>query len=422
MLGVVIPTLNEAGRVPPLLGDLAGIPLISEIVVADGGSTDGTAEVARGLGARVVQAAAGRASQLNAGARSTRAPWLAFLHADSRLASPARQVLCDWLPQADPATAAVFRFRLDGDGWFWRTIETGQRLRERLTGLRYGDQGLILSRQLFELAGGYPEVPLFEDVEILRRIRRLGKVITLPAALLTSPRRYEREGHWRGWLRHVALISLYLAGVPPDRLAPWYRPEPPPRWMLLIFAKAPLPGRVKTRLAADVGRAAATELYRAMGARVFERVREGPYEVVICYDPPGGEELVREWLCAPGSVRFEAQTSGDLGARMASAVDAAFARGATGVCVIGTDTPEIDRRLVTQAFQALALNDVVFGPARDGGYYLIALTKPCPALFHDIPWSTAAVLAESRQHAQALGLRFVELETLSDIDSVTDLV
>ncbi|HSR42491.1 MAG TPA: TIGR04283 family arsenosugar biosynthesis glycosyltransferase, partial [Longimicrobiales bacterium] len=225
-LGVVVPTLDEADRLPFLLDDLGRLSVAHTTVVADGGSTDGTREVARRRGARVVEAPRGRGVQLNAGARAAgETPWLLFLHADVRLSPDAGDALASWLEEGGAERAGFFRFGLEGDDWFWRFLELGQRLRERLYGLAYGDQGLVVSRDLFDAVGGYPEIPLMEDVEILRRLRRRVPVERLPATLRASPRRYEREGRWYGWLRNAALVSLYLAGVRPERLAAWYRPR-----------------------------------------------------------------------------------------------------------------------------------------------------------------------------------------------------
>jgi hypothetical protein len=111
---------------------------------------------------------------------------------------------------------------------WWRTIEWGQRFRERLTGLAYGDQGLLLSRTRFDALGGIPDLPVMEDVEAVRRLRRSGGISRIEAPVVTSVRRYQEEGLVLGWLRNVALISLYQAGVSPRRLARWYRPR---RWV-----------------------------------------------------------------------------------------------------------------------------------------------------------------------------------------------
>lgn len=429
-LAVVIPTLNEAAVLPGLLDDLAGLSLPHRVVVVDGGSTDRTPETARARGARIVPSSPGRARQLRRGADATEAPWLLFLHADTRLPERARRELERWLPLAPARRAAVFRFALAGDRWYWRLLEMGQRLRQRLFGLPYGDQGLVVSREAYEDAGGYPEIPIMEDVELVRRLRRRGEVVTLPAPLVSSPRRYRREGSVYGWLRNSVLIALHLAGVPPDRLARWYRPEPGPGATsrgpaptLLVFAKAPQPGRVKTRLAADIGPERAAELYREMGRAVVGSVARGPYRTVICYDPPGARNAVRAWLgpVAGADAEFRPQAPGGLGARLREAFREAFREGGGPVCAIGTDAPDVDASLVRRAFRALRDRDVVVGPATDGGYYLVGSAREEPELFREIPWSTGEVLERTRRRARRLGWSVAELPPLSDVDTIDDL-
>lgn len=222
-LGVVIPTLNEAEALPLLLADLRALDGVApvHVVVADGGSRDETVARAHTGGAAVVGAPRGRASQLNAGARAARGDWLLFLHADSRLDQRARNALATALREPPPFEAAVFRFAIDLPAVWKRLIERGQAFREALWGLPYGDQGLLVRRRLFETLGGYAEIPLMEDVAMVRALRRHGRVERLPAAVLTSGRRYRRDGVLRTWLTHTAMISLYLIGVSPARLARW---------------------------------------------------------------------------------------------------------------------------------------------------------------------------------------------------------
>lgn len=219
-IGVVIPTLNEVPFLPALLddlGELAGVfPL--DVVVADGGSTDGTQASAAAAGARVLTAPRGRARQLNAGALAVYGDWL-LLHADVRLGAEGRRALVAAVQPSSAVNAAVFRFAIDLPRPWKPFIELGQRVRERLWGLPYGDQGLLVRRALFQKVGGYPELPLLEDVAIIRRLRRETAIRRLPAELLTSGRRYVRDGVVRTWLEHTALIALYHAGVSPARLA-----------------------------------------------------------------------------------------------------------------------------------------------------------------------------------------------------------
>ncbi len=422
LLGIVVPTLNEARTLPALLADLAALSLPHTLLVADGGSTDGTPEVAREAGARVISAPPGRARQMNAGAALMETPWLLFLHADSRLPRPPREALAAWLADADPRDVGHFRFRLDGAGPFWRFIEFGQRIRERVGGLPYGDQGLLVSRRLFEAVGGFPDVPILEDVEIHRRLRRAGRIRPLAASLPTSPRRYEAEGRWRVWLGNSLVLGLYLLGVSPERLAR-LRPLPSPAGgeerLLLIFAKLPEPGRVKTRLAEGVGAAEAARIYRAMARRIVDALRIGPWRAVLCFDPPDALPAVAEWLGGNG-LEFRAQGEGDLGERLEHAFREALRRSRKAV-VVGTDAPELDGEVVRTAFQALDAADLVVGPSLDGGYYLLGLRRWAPELFRDIPWSTSEVLRTTLRRAEELGLRIVLLDPLRDVDTVEDL-
>jgi rSAM/selenodomain-associated transferase 2 len=224
VIGVVIPTLNEAEFLPALLGDLRRVVVPLDIVVADGGSTDGTLAAASTAGVRTVLVPRGRAAQMNAGARAVTGHWLLFLHADSRLPPRARRALLSAVVDEPELEAAVFGFAIDLPSAWKRFIEVGQVVRQKLYGLPYGDQGLLVRRELFETVGGYPNVPLLEDVAALRALRRRARVCTLPAAIVTSGRRYRRHGVVRTWLRHTAIIFLYFLGVPPHRLAHWRGP------------------------------------------------------------------------------------------------------------------------------------------------------------------------------------------------------
>lgn len=221
MIGVVIPTLNEAEFLPALLGDLRRVAIPLDIVIADGGSTDGTLAAASAAGVRTMVAPRGRAGQMNAGARAAIGRWLLFLHADSRLPPQARRELLTAVVDDPELQAAVFAFAIDLPPGWKRFIEVGQALRQKMYGLSYGDQGLLVRRELFEAVGGYPDVPLLEDVVTLRALGRRARVRTLPAVIVTSGRRYQRDGVVRTWLRHSAIIFLYSLGVTPQRLARW---------------------------------------------------------------------------------------------------------------------------------------------------------------------------------------------------------
>jgi hypothetical protein len=170
----------------------------------------------------------GRGVQLRAGAGAVQGNWLCFLHADVRLPPPARRDLALVLRDSRCA-AAVWRLRIDAAGWWFRVVEWGAARRQRVLGLSYGDQGLLVRRSLYDAVGGHPAIPIMEDVALVRALRARGVIRHLPSAVLVSARRWRREGPVWAWMRNAVLVSAFLAGVPPARLARWYRTEPAPQ-------------------------------------------------------------------------------------------------------------------------------------------------------------------------------------------------
>jgi rSAM/selenodomain-associated transferase 2 len=217
-IAVVIPTLHEADRVERAI-ESARAPGV-EIIVADGGSRDATRERAVAAGARVVSGPPGRARQLETGARSTNAEAILFLHADTRL--PA-----GWLGAVEGALAdravvgGAFSFRFAEPGLALRAVEWGVRARLALGGLPYGDQALFARRSALEAIGGVPQAPIMEDLDLVRALRRQGRLVLLPLAVTTSPRRYAR-GALRHMLRNWAALAAWRLGVDRARVAAWY--------------------------------------------------------------------------------------------------------------------------------------------------------------------------------------------------------
>ena len=225
LLSVVIPTYGAAGELPPLLDALArarqsGLAL--EVVIADGGSTDGTPAVAERYGARMVRVPQGRGGQLRAGAEAARGAWLLFLHADTVPAKGWVEGVSAFM--AGPENrhrAAVFRFALDEPRPEARRLEALVAWRARVLGLAYGDQGLLLSRAFYDALGGYRPFPLMEDVDLVRRIGRRA-LVHLDAAAVTSARRYRLGGWWLRPVRNLVCLGLYFLGVPPRLIVRLY--------------------------------------------------------------------------------------------------------------------------------------------------------------------------------------------------------
>lgn len=230
MISVVVPTLNAqaalAGTLAALSpGVMAG--MVREVVFADGGSDDDTAAIAEAVGARFVAAPRGRGSQLAAGAAAARGEWLLFLHADTQLSA-------DW-PAAmrahverRPDRAGWCRLRFDVDGAQPRWVAGWANLRSRLFALPYGDQALLIRRDLYQAVGGHPAIPLMEDVALARRLGRR-RLAALDCVATTSAARFVAEGWLRRGLRNLICLGLYFVGVPPQRIAARYSRGAGPR-------------------------------------------------------------------------------------------------------------------------------------------------------------------------------------------------
>jgi uncharacterized protein len=220
-LSVVIPALNEADQLPITLSNLNRTPGI-EIIVVDGGSTDETLVAARAAGVRTLAAHPPRSIQMNAGAALAVGDILLFLHADTRLpgdfVKQVRQAL-----SATSVAAGAFHLSIDGSLIGLRAIERVANWRSRLLQMPYGDQALFMPRDLFWELGGYPPIPIMEDFELVRRLKRQGRIALAPGRALTSNRRWQRLGALKTWLINQAIIAAYYKGVPPQRLAVWYR-------------------------------------------------------------------------------------------------------------------------------------------------------------------------------------------------------
>ncbi len=220
-LSIVVPVLNEAGLIEAALAGLQGFrERGAELIVVDGGSRDGTAELAAPLASRLVRAPKGRALQMNAGARAATGNVLLFLHADVQLPQDADRRLAE----AFEAGAVWGRFdvRLSGFQPLLRIVEASMNGRSRLTGIATGDQALFMRREAWEWAGGYPGIPLMEDIALSKILKRLARPVCLRERVVVSSRRWEEEGVLRTVLLMWWLRLRYFFGADPAALARRY--------------------------------------------------------------------------------------------------------------------------------------------------------------------------------------------------------
>lgn len=222
-LSIIIPVLNEAECLPGLLDDL-GYICDSEVIVVDGGSEDDSRQKALCAGAQVIQSGRGRARQMNAGAAAARGDIFLFLHADTMLPPDARNTIVSAVRRSDsPYAWGRFDVHISGCSYMLRLVAALMNWRSRLGGIATGDQAIFMTRRAFESAGGYPDQPLMEDVELSKRLLTLTRPTCLKDRVVTSGRRWEEHGIWRTIWLMWRLRWLYWRGVQAGELEKLYR-------------------------------------------------------------------------------------------------------------------------------------------------------------------------------------------------------
>ncbi|MEB3278799.1 MAG: TIGR04283 family arsenosugar biosynthesis glycosyltransferase [Lyngbya sp.] len=226
-ISIIIPVLNEKQTLTSVLSPLQNTPQI-EIIIVDGGSADNTIEIAQTFGknadveVRIIETHRGRAHQMNIGAKSATGEILLFLHADTQLPLKFEKWVRQLLDEPT-VVAGAFELKITASVGGLRWVERGVKWRSQFLQMPYGDQAIFLKASTFWDGGGFPELPFMEDFELVRRLRRRGKIALVPLAVTTSGRRWQKLGVLRTTLINQIIIIAYLLGVSPTRLANWYR-------------------------------------------------------------------------------------------------------------------------------------------------------------------------------------------------------
>ncbi|MDZ7950913.1 TIGR04283 family arsenosugar biosynthesis glycosyltransferase [Nostoc sp. DedQUE09] len=222
-ISIIIPAINEAGNIKKAIATTQA-NLNIEVIVVDGGSSDDTVAIAQSLNVKVISSSPGRAVQMNAGAVAASGEILLFLHADTGLPKGFDEMIRTALQQ--PGTVAgAFKLRIDASLLSLRWVELGVNVRSHFYQMPYGDQAIFLTKKVFQQIGGFPELPIMEDFELMRRLKRIGRVVIIPTPVVTSARRWLQKGVFKTTLLNQIVIIAYLLGISPERICSWYRRE-----------------------------------------------------------------------------------------------------------------------------------------------------------------------------------------------------
>ncbi len=222
-ISIIIPAINEAGNIKEAIATTQANPNI-EVIVVDGGSSDDTVAIAQSLNVKVISSSPGRAVQMNAGAVAASGEILLFLHADTRLPTGFDEMICTALQQPG-IVAGAFKLLIDASLLSLRWVEWGVNVRSHFYQMPYGDQAIFLTKEVFQQIGSFPELPIMEDFELMRRLKRIGRIVIISTPVVTSARRWLQKGVLKTTLLNQIVIIAYLLGVSPERICSWYRRE-----------------------------------------------------------------------------------------------------------------------------------------------------------------------------------------------------
>lgn len=415
----IVPCLNEEKFIIECLQSIRKSFNSDEIILVDGGSSDQTLELASRFNVKIIKSTKGRGIQMNAGAEEANGDVLIFVHADTFIPENARQLIENELENPN-IKILTFKLSFDADHKILNFYSKFSDYDSMFT--KFGDQCIIIRKTFFREIGGFPNWSIFEDVRLLSKARKKSKIKILDASVVTSARKFLLGGIIKMQIRNVILFAEYFLGIDQNKIAHnYYSMNIKKKNAIIIFAKFPKHGNVKTRLAKTLGESFATNFYVSCSEHTFkECLRLSKHSVPFLFypDKEHSNEL-KSW--AGNKFIYKIQEGDDLGSRMRNAFTEVFKNNFEKVLIIGTDIPDLSSGLINHALSELDTNEIVIGPSTDGGYYLLGMKKFHPDLFNNIKWSSEEVLNKTMNIINQLNLNFNLLPKLMDIDTEKDL-
>lgn len=417
---IIIPTLNEEYFLGQNLRKLKSFNRDVEIIISDSGSSDRTIDIAQSFNAKIVTSEKGRGIQLNAGAKIASGEIFIFLHADTYLPDNALELI-DKLFLDEKVQVARFKLGFDFQSKLLNLYTKFSKYNSLFT--RFGDSAIIIRKEFFNKLNGFADRETFEDVEFFKRASKFSEIKLINQSVESSARRFISAGALKQQLLNIFLFVGYIFKLDKNILSKMYNKASLNKVnnALIIFLRFPKTGEVKTRLAKTTSSDFAVKFYKSCAENIVKNVKKIPcINRFVFYSNGKEKDKITKWLGS--KLYYSPQQGSDLGTRMKNAFQKVFSTGAQKIIIIGTDIPDLSNDIINNAFNLLESNDVVIGPSKDGGYYLLGIKKMYSQLFEKIEYSTDKVFSETLSRIKESNLSYQLLPELQDIDTEEDLI
>lgn len=421
MYSFVIITLNEQNNIEGVINSIikAGEGFDYEIVVSDGGSEDSTLDILKSYDVKVVNSKTGRGIQYISGVNVSKGDVFIFLHGDTIFPADGLKLIDEEFKKG--VKAARFSMKFDKENLLYNFYSWITKFDSAFTS--FGIKCIAIDKELYTNIGGFPDWLIFEDVELLSKVRKSTKISSLPSFVITSSRRFETNGIIRQQIINIILVIGFYLGLKHTQLKKIYSNEliVKSEQAIILFAKYPEEGKVKTRLAESIGEQKAAQFSQLCSDMSFKAVKRiGRLDKYVCIADKKNKERFKDWIGDEFKIKF--QKGGTLGEKIFNLFKSTFKKKYNKIVFLVTDIPDVSTDIIIKAFLKLENKDFVIGPTTDGSYYLIGMNKPFKDIFQNITFGRSQVLEKTIEKINEMGLSYELLKKLYDIDYYEDLI